>query len=53
MKKPDDEEKVLKFIIGKMRPEDAETLKKVLKKAAEAVEMIVTEGREKAMGEFN
>lgn len=52
-KKPAGEEKVLKFILGKFKPEDLAILKKLSKKINEALAMIVIEGREKAMGEWN
>ncbi len=44
---------VLDFIIGKFKKLEIETIKKLSKKIVEAVEMIVTEGKDKAMGEFN
>ena len=53
LKKPEGEEKVMSFIVGKLKPAEEEILKKTLKRVAEAVEMIVEEGREKAMGSFN
>ncbi|MDR3558707.1 MAG: aminoacyl-tRNA hydrolase [Candidatus Pacebacteria bacterium] len=52
-KVPHGDEKVLKFILGKYKEDEMKELKKVSKKAAEAVEMIVKEGREKAMSVFN
>lgn len=53
VKKPKDEEAVIKFILGKLKDSDQEILKKLRKKVNEAVLMIIEEGREKAMGEFN
>ena len=50
---PHGDEKVLKFILGKYKDDEMKELKKVSKKVAEAVEMIVKEGREKAMSVFN
>jgi len=52
-KVPHGEEKVMKFILGKYKEDEMKEIKKVSKKAAEAVEMIVKEGREKAMSVFN
>ncbi len=52
-KKPVGEEKVIKHILGKFSPDEMVILKKVFKKVGEAVEMIVGEGRERAMGKFN
>ncbi|MEK9176873.1 MAG: aminoacyl-tRNA hydrolase [Patescibacteria group bacterium] len=47
------EGKVLKFLLGKFRPEEMTTLTKVLKRAVEACEVIVRDGHQKAMNEFN
>jgi PTH1 family peptidyl-tRNA hydrolase len=47
------DDKIEKFILGKFKPDELKVIKKVAKKAAEAVEMIVKEGREKAMSVFN
>jgi PTH1 family peptidyl-tRNA hydrolase len=52
-KVPHGEEKVLKFILGAYRDEELKTLKKIGKKAAEAIAMIVIEGKEKAMSVYN
>ena len=53
LKKPKGEKDVGDFILGKFKKSEIETLKKISKKVAKALEMIITEGREKAMGEFN
>jgi len=50
---PHGDEKIEKFILGDFKPDELKALKKVAKRAAEAVEMIVKEGREKAMNVFN
>jgi PTH1 family peptidyl-tRNA hydrolase len=52
-KVPHGDAAVEKFILGKFRDNELKEIKKVSKKAAEAVEMIVKEGREKAMSVFN
>ena len=52
-KKPSGDKKILDFIIGNFKPAELATLKKVLKRASEALEMLVAEGRERAMGEYN
>jgi len=44
---------VLDFIIGPFKKPEMEKVKKVAKEAAVALEMIVIEGKESAMGEFN
>ena len=53
LKKPHGEKAVIDFILKKFSPKEQEALKKVSKKAGEAVVSIVTDGRERAMGEFN
>lgn len=52
-KKPNGEKEVLKFILARFKPAEIDELKKVFKKASEALEMIITEGREIAMNRFN
>ncbi|MBI5405680.1 aminoacyl-tRNA hydrolase [Candidatus Kaiserbacteria bacterium] len=47
-KKLKDEEKVIKHVIGKWKPTEEADVKKVLKKAAEATRLFVTEGIESA-----
>jgi PTH1 family peptidyl-tRNA hydrolase len=42
-----------KFILGKYKPDEMKELKKVAKRAVEAVAVLVTEGREKAMSTHN
>lgn len=53
LKKPSGEKAVHDFIIGNFKDKEMEAIKKVSKKAIEAVEALITEGREKAMSEFN
>ncbi len=53
VKKPQGEEAVLKFILGKFSPKDELELKKVLKTTVEALECIVEEGYVPAMNRFN
>lgn len=48
-KKVSGEEKVISHVIGKFKPAEEATLKKALKKSAEAARLFVTEGVEKAM----
>jgi len=52
-KKPEGEEKVINFILGKFKQKEEEALKKILRKASEAVQILVSEGRDKAMNMFN
>jgi len=51
-RKPDQKE-ILKFIIGKFKPAEADILKKVFKKIAEALEVMATDSVERAMSEYN
>lgn len=53
LKKPKGEKEVADFILGEFKKNEMEILKKISKKVSAALEMIITEGREKAMGEFN
>lgn len=53
LKKPKGEKEVADFILGEFKKSELEILKEISKKISEALEMILTEGREKAMGEFN
>ena len=43
----------LDYIVGKFKPAELAEMKKTAKKSAEALAMIVAEGTEKTMGEFN
>jgi len=52
-RKPKGGEAILEFIIGPFKKPEAEEMKKVTKKAALALALILTEGREKATGEVN
>lgn len=53
LRKPQGEKVVNNFILDKYKSNDIAELKKVFKKAAEAIECIVLEGREIAMNRFN
>ncbi len=46
-------DKILDFIIGPFKTPEQEVLKKVLKQSSQALDLLVGEGREKAMGEIN
>jgi len=52
-KKPKGEEAVLKFLLGEFKKDEMLELKKIAKRANDALLMIVNEGKEKTMGEFN
>ncbi len=53
MKKPKGEEAMLKFLLGKFKESELAELKKLSKKVAEALEIIFTESKDKAMTLFN
>ncbi|MFA6300744.1 MAG: aminoacyl-tRNA hydrolase [Candidatus Paceibacterota bacterium] len=53
VKKPKGEKAVLNFLLGEFKKPELEILKKLSKKIAEAVEMIFTEGSNKAMSLYN
>ena len=53
IKKPKGEKAVLNFLLGDFKKSELEILKKLSKKVTEAVEMIFTEGKEKAMSLYN
>ncbi|NQV88563.1 MAG: aminoacyl-tRNA hydrolase [Parcubacteria group bacterium] len=53
LKKPKGDTAVGDFILGEFREKEIDTMKAVGKKVADALVAIVSEGREKAMGEWN
>ncbi len=53
LRKPKGEKAVLNFLLGEFKKPELETLKKLSKKVAEAIETIFTEGKDKAMSLFN
>jgi PTH1 family peptidyl-tRNA hydrolase len=53
IRKPTGEKVVVNFILTRFKPHEMEELKQVFKKALHALEVIVSEGREKAMNQFN
>ena len=52
VKKPSGD-KFLDYIVGKFKPAEMAEMKKAVKKTAEALGVIVSDGAEKAMGKFN
>ncbi len=53
LKKPHGEEAVLKFLLGEFKKPELEILKKLGKIITEAIETILTEGKDKAMSLYN
>lgn len=53
LKKPSGEKAILNFLLGEFKKPELETLKKLSKTIAEAVETIFSESKEKAMSIYN
>jgi len=53
IRKPKGEESILKFLLGNFKESELKELKKVSKKITEIIEMISTEGKDKAMTLYN
>ena len=53
VKKPKGEKAIINFILGEFKKSELETLKKLSKKVAEAVKVIFTESKDKAMSLYN
>jgi PTH1 family peptidyl-tRNA hydrolase len=53
MKKPSGKAAVEKHILGEFKKPELDTLKKLSKTISEAIEMIITDSKERAMTEFN
>lgn len=53
MKKPAGEKAIIDHILGKFKKPEMEIIKKVSKKVADQLEILVKEGRDRAMGSFN
>jgi peptidyl-tRNA hydrolase, PTH1 family len=53
IKKPQGEEKILKFLLGEFKKSELEIIKKLSKKITDIVEVIFEEGKDKAMSIFN
>jgi peptidyl-tRNA hydrolase, PTH1 family len=47
------EKAVIDFILSKFKPAEAEIMKKSFKRASEAIQCLITSGRDRAMNEFN
>ncbi|MCX6753911.1 MAG: aminoacyl-tRNA hydrolase [Candidatus Nomurabacteria bacterium] len=53
LRKPKGEEAVLKFLLGKYKEDELKEIKKISKKVGEIIEMIASEGKDKAMSLYN
>lgn len=53
LRKPKDENAILDFIVGPFKKPEMEVMKKVTKKGAEALALILSEGRDIATGKIN
>jgi len=52
-RKPKGEQKILDFLMGEFKPKELDVLKKISKLVAEALNVIILDGKEKAMGAYN
>ncbi len=52
-RKSQDEDAVIKLILGKFKPAELDEIKKIMKKAAEGLEVLLKDGREVATGFVN
>ena len=52
-KVPHGDEKIEKFILGKLKDEETKVIKKVSKRVSEAIEVLIKEGKDKAMSIHN
>jgi PTH1 family peptidyl-tRNA hydrolase len=52
-KVPHGDDKVVKFILGKLKPDELKELKKIHKRIAEGLEIMIKEGKDKAMSIVN
>ena len=53
LKKPQGEEAVIKLILDKIKSKDLDDWKKIMKRVGEGLELIVSEGKDKATGIIN
>lgn len=53
LRKPKGEEAVLKFLLGNFKEDELKDIKKISKKVGEIIEMMASEGKDKAMTLFN
>lgn len=52
-KVPHGDDKIEKFILGKLKDEEVKVIKKVSKRVGEAIEVLIKEGKDKAMSIYN
>lgn len=53
LRKPKGEEAVLKFLLGNFKEDELKEIKKISKKVGEIIEMVASEGKDKAMTLYN
>jgi len=53
IKKPQGEKAVIDFILNKFKPKELEIMKKTVKRSSQAIQTLITDGRNKAMNMFN
>jgi len=52
-KKPEGDKAIIDLILGKFKPKETDIMKKIFKKASEAIQTLITDGRDKAMNIYN
>lgn len=53
VKKPQGEDAVIDFILHKFKPAEMDVLKKTFKKVSEAIQVLISDGRDRAMNIYN
>ena len=53
IKKPKGEDAILKFLLGKFKEDELKEIKKISKKVAEILEVLSSDGKDKAMSVYN
>lgn len=53
VKKPQGEDAVIDFILHKFKPAEMDILKKTFKKVSEAIQVLISDGRDRAMNIYN
>lgn len=53
LRKPEGEQSIIKFLLGKYKEDELKEIKKISKKVAEIIEILSSEGKDKAMSIYN
>lgn len=52
-KVPHGDDKIEKFILGKLKDDEVKTIKKISKRVSDAIDVLIKEGKDKAMSVYN